>query len=528
MLTTILLATLLNPQTQEGLIVFSPTSTTDAHLLDNDGTILHTWSTAYMPGQACYLLPDGDLMRTIDLGASIIGGAGGGVQRLAWDGTVEWEYIYSDSFHLQHHDIEVLPNGNVLMIAWDYITRANAANAGRSGAYMSGTYFAPDTVIEVDPSTNTIVWQWKAMDHVVQDLFPSRANYGVVGDHAELLDLNYPATVPMQGDWLHINGIDYNPSLDQIMLSLHNSNEIIVIDHSTTMAEAATHTGGLSGRGGDLLYRWGNPAAYDHGTTADQMLFGQHDAQWIVDGSPGAGNILVFNNGNGRGYSSVDELEAPIDPLTHEYAYSTGAAYGPPSLLWTYSDPGTFYSSFISGAQRQPNGNTLICEGDDGRLFEVDPGGTLVWDYFNPYGSAGHNEDFKVQRYQHFLWTGEHEFQASTGSRVPLHLQAGRAHAGSNYLLLATTSGLYPGYGLPGGLTLPLNVDWLTTYIYNNPTDPHFIDFTGTLDANGAAMAILDTQGALGTSWVGRTLDFAFITMSPVDFASTAISVEIK
>ncbi|MBT5120640.1 MAG: hypothetical protein HOM34_07970, partial [Planctomycetes bacterium] len=64
MLTTILLATLLNPQTQEGLIVFSPTSTTDAHLLDNDGTILHTWSTAYMPGQACYLLPDGDLMRT--------------------------------------------------------------------------------------------------------------------------------------------------------------------------------------------------------------------------------------------------------------------------------------------------------------------------------------------------------------------------------------------------------------------------------------------------------------------------------
>lgn len=59
-----------------------------------------------------------------------------------------------------------------------------------------------------------------------------------------------------------MNGIDYNPVLDQIALSTHNLNEWYIIDHSTTTAEAATSSGGNSGKGGDLLYRWGNPAAY--------------------------------------------------------------------------------------------------------------------------------------------------------------------------------------------------------------------------------------------------------------------------
>src|SRR5678815_4211721 len=143
--------------------------------------------------------------------------------------------------------------------------------------------------------------------------------------------------------------------------------EMYVIDHSTTTAEAAGHTGGNSGRGGDLLYRWGNPVAYGAGTEADQQLFGQHDAQWIPAGSPGAGNILIFNNGLDRPagqFSTIEEITPPVDAQGN-YALTPGSAYGPALPSWNYTAaiPTSFSSDHISGTQRLPNGNTLICDG---------------------------------------------------------------------------------------------------------------------------------------------------------------------
>src|SRR5262249_39139673 len=148
-----------------------------------------------------------------------------------------------------------------------------------------------------------------------------------------------------------------------------------VIDHSTTKEEAAGHKGGKSGRGGDLLCRWGNPAAYRAGAVKDQKLFGPHNAHWIAKGLPGEGHVLIFNNGmrrTGGAYSSVDEIVLPLNDKG-TYDLEKGKAYAPEKLEWTYTaaKKTDFYAAFISGAQRLPNGNTLICSGTNGTVFEV-------------------------------------------------------------------------------------------------------------------------------------------------------------
>src|SRR5207248_6947015 len=133
-----------------------------------------------------------------------------------------------------------------------------------------------------------------------------------------------------QTDWLHVNSVAYNAELDQIMLSVFEFSEVWVIDHGTKTAEAAGHEGGKSGKGGDLLYRWGNPRAYRAGTVKDQKLFGQHNAQWIAKGLPGEGHVLIFNNGmkrTGGAYSTVDEIVLPVDGKGR-YDYSKGKPYG--------------------------------------------------------------------------------------------------------------------------------------------------------------------------------------------------------
>jgi hypothetical protein len=193
-------------------------------------------------------------------------------------------------------------------------------------------------------------------------------------------------------DWTHVNSVAFNAELDQIIISVRSFNEFWIIDHGTTKSEAARKTGGRRGKGGDLLYRWGNPSAYKSGSKADQRLFAQHDAQWISKGSPGAGHVLVFNNGGGRPggeYSSVDELVLPVDE-NGDYSRAPDKPFGPIEPVWSYSAPRKeeLFSFIMSGANRLPNGNTLICESVGGTIFEVAPGGETVWKYVNPARDA--------------------------------------------------------------------------------------------------------------------------------------------
>ncbi len=310
-----------------GCTLFSVNGSRQTLLVDMDKTVVHGWSHSRSGGYSAYLLEDGSLLRTAMGGSSAMnaGGAQGVVERVGPTGTMLWEYTYSTNAHRAHHDIEPMPNGNVLMIAWERKTAAQAAQAGRARA----AEIWPDHIIEVQPSGSSggaIVWEWHAWDHLIQDRDPTKGNYGVVADHPELLDVNM---------------------------------------------------GSASGRGGDILYRWGCPANYDAPGT--RVFDVAHCAVWVPDGCPGAGNILVFNNREHQGTSAVIELVPPADGLGNYYR-EIGAAYGPAVPAWSYTAAG-FYSAHLGGCQRLPGGNTLIVESVAGNILEVDGTGAVQWSY---------------------------------------------------------------------------------------------------------------------------------------------------
>ncbi len=419
-----------NSNTSLGYTLFSPISSTTTYLIDQHGREMHSWDSAsgLRPGLSAYILDDGDLLRTGNLGNNqpgdfSAGGASGHIERISWDGQLEWSWSYSSRDYRSHHDIEPMPNGNILLIAWEEFNEQEVAQAGRnsegenSNKAVTSTTLWPDLILEIKPVGTQdveIVWEWHAWDHLIQDFDSSKDNYGDVSQHPELLDINFnDATSGASGgrDWMHCNGIDYNLELDQIALSCKNMNEIYIIDHSTTTLEASGHSGGNSGMGGDILYRWGNPEAYRAGTNSDQQLFGQHDVQWIESDRPHAGELIVFNNGNGRDtlYSSVDIIAPPENNGT--YIKNAGEPFGPSNTSWSWDIGTDMYAPSISGVERLPNGNTLITYGTQGTFIEVNIAGDIVWKYISPINSGNvlnqgesifannGNKVFKVRRY---------------------------------------------------------------------------------------------------------------------------------
>ncbi len=389
-----------NDGIQPGYTLFSPMASETSYLIDQYGREVHSWtSPGGYSGLSSYLLEDGDLLRPVNLGNNqpgefSAGGSMGGFERISWDGDLEWFWTYSSETYRSHHDIEPLPNGNILIIAWEYKNASQAEEKGKilgdtSSRTIGTTSVWPDKVIEVKPvgiDDAEIVWEWSFWDHTIQDIDDTKDNFGVISDHPELIDINFGG---VGQNWLHCNGIDYNHLLDQIALSCRNTNEIYIIDHSTTSQEAAGHTGGNSGMGGDILYRYGNPESYDRGNSSDRLLFAQHDARWIEDGYPDGGKLMIFNNGNGRNisYSSVDVITLPINGS--KYFIENNQNFGPTNLSWTWDIGTDMYSPIISGSTRLSNGNTLITFGVEGTFIEVDYSGNIVWKYISPVNNHG-------------------------------------------------------------------------------------------------------------------------------------------
>ena len=325
------------------------------------------------------------------------GGVGGAFEVLTWDGDLVWEYELSNTDYQHHHDIEPLPNGNILMIAWERKTAEEAYAAGRTSLNDNPlNEMWSSSIFEIQSDGNgggEIVWEWHLWDHLIQDENPDSDNYGIVGGHPELFDINkgwLGGGGPQGGnaDWMHLNTISYNIEYDQIVISSHRVDEIFVIDHSTTIEEAASHSGGNYGKGGDFLYRWGNPQNYDRGNNSDNLIGHQHSINWIPDGYPGEGNFILFNNDG----NEAIEFSPPIDEDGF-YIIEDGQPYGPDNIVW--SSP--YYSTDMQGgAFRLPNGNTLITDCDSANIEEVTESGSIVWSY----SQSGNNVNIaRAQKY---------------------------------------------------------------------------------------------------------------------------------
>lgn len=384
----------------DGYTLLSPlhSSNNKTYLIDNCGDTVHSWSASLSAGLTATLLPNGDLLRpAIEPTATVVaGGSGGRVQVFDWNSNMIWDYLVSSQTENAHHEVVPMPNGNFLVLMWSVKDSLECVTNGRNPSTIPDKLVWSEKIIEVEPTgptTGNIVWEWDIWDHIIQDFDSTRQNFGVVANHPELLDVNYLGWSAGGKDWLHANAINYNAQLDQIVMSCRYTHEIYVIDHSTTTAEAAGHTGGLRGKGGDILFRWGNPAVYRKGTPADQKLYAQHNSAWIPPGLTDAGKIMIFNNGNtrpGGDFSSIDIIN-PLMDSAGNYRMTMDGKFLIDSTFWSYTapQPTDFFSAYISGAQRLPNGNTLICSGTWGHLFEITPSGEKVWEYLSPVTTSG-------------------------------------------------------------------------------------------------------------------------------------------
>jgi hypothetical protein len=297
------------------------------YLLDMDGNEAHRWKMPVQPGLYAYLLPNGNLFYGGKTPAEP--GSYFPVWPLFKGGVlmeVDWDgnvlWEHRDPAH--HHDGRRTEGGGALYLTAELVPPDVQAKVqgGVPGSEHDGKLWA-DRLVEVDANGET-VWEWHAWEHL---------------DPAT--DIITPTD--LRHEWSHGNTIVPLPGGD-VMVSFRNISTVARIDRAT----------------GDLVWKLG----WD-------LLAQQHDPSMLPNG-----NVLIFNNGSRRRrnplvYSSVIEVE----PMSG-------------NVVWEYFDPSSrfnFFSSYISGAQRLPNGNTLICEGLSGRIFEVTPEREIVWEFISPH-----------------------------------------------------------------------------------------------------------------------------------------------
>jgi hypothetical protein len=331
-------------------------------LIDSSGKTAYTWDlTTLNPSQggySCYLLENGHLLRSAIVTEGSIptqfAPRQGVIQEIDPKGKLVWEYVLANDTFMLHHDMKPMPNGNILAVSFVIQTKAQmiATNVDSNlvRTMANPKFILSEKIVEIKPtypSGGTIVWEWRLFDHIVK------------GDsakaHPELISgtIN-PTLFEPYHQWVHLNGLDFNPKMDMVIFSSRLFSELFILDHSTTTQEAAGHTGGKRGKGGDILYRWGKPANYKMtgGTTINIL----HCVNWIPATYPGGGDIIFFHNGSSR--SQVVEVKPPMDD-NGVFQSTDGKPFGPDQPTWLYAPTDSFYSFSMSSAFRLPNGNTL-------------------------------------------------------------------------------------------------------------------------------------------------------------------------
>jgi hypothetical protein len=282
--------------------------------------------------------------------------------------TCVWTYTASN----MHHDLCPMPNGNVLVLVRETKTAAEVTAAGGS----QNISISSDIIEEIHPTgttTGTIVWQWKLWDHLCQNTSSSKPNYVTsIAANPQRWNIN----CNLQSDGFHPNGIDYNADLDQIVFSSHNNSELFIIDHSTTMAEAATSSGGKSGKGGDFLYRWGNPANYGLSASGNGItLHTIHDVRWVpYTNKKYPGYISFFHNNTNYGNAQV-VVFLPNHSTTNKYLYDYTAGSVIPPTTCTTPTVYSFTVQNMGGAMVCENGNPIICN-PGSKFYECSGTGT--------------------------------------------------------------------------------------------------------------------------------------------------------
>lgn len=373
------------PDATKGYSLFTAQSRT--YLVDNCGEIVNSWSVPFVV-RHCKLLPDATLLYM----------AAGRIIERSWDDKIIKSIQLNEVGLNLEYEVIKLKNKNYLCVAREQVTAQKFEEYGYDIPFTNPSL--SDVVIEVDGNTGKVVWRWNLLDHVIQDKFPNKRGYGVLKDNPGKIDINSISTV----DWNYtesfmINGMDYNEELDQIVLSVRKIGEIVIIDHSTTTEQAKGSTGGKYNKGGDLLYRYGNPANYDRAAESTRQLYFQHNPNWIKYGEH-KNKIIVFNNLLSKeNFSTVQIIDPPIKP-DGSYTLENNQPYMPLTPTVEYGrtqEKVQISSDYTSGAQVLANGNIIITEGISSTLIEIDPLGNVVW----RYGVPNPGYLFRSERYSH-------------------------------------------------------------------------------------------------------------------------------
>lgn len=386
-----------------------------ALLFDMNGREVRQWEIKAMPP---YLLPGGSLLGVGGYTPAELGRhAAEYVVQVDWDGNVVWKSNRGDEVTLRdgttqwmaryHHDIqrEGAPVGYYVPDMPPKVTNAKTlflSNTDSKRPEISDFNLLDDRVVEVDWEGN-IIWTWCAGDHFDEFGFDDDAKAAIRRNP------NYHA-MEDRGDYLHINCTSYvgpNPWYDagderfhpdNIIVGLREANIIAIVDKTT----------------GNLTWKLGPDYNVSEETKKIGWIIGQHHAHIIPQGLPGAGNILVFDNGGSAGYGAASP-DAPTGIRVMHRDHSRVLEINPVTLelVWSFTpehlncempvDGPNFYSQYISSAQRLPNGNTLICEGANGRVMEMTVDHEIVWEWLCPYYSPDHdgvnNRVYRAYRY---------------------------------------------------------------------------------------------------------------------------------